>query len=196
MKITKRQLRQIIRESVLPEARDFSAGLQQVRALLDAGDIQGAAELVADINEDPHRFGGELEAIMFELPATSDFFEDAPDEVLRRFEDLAYARLGAKTAQAVDDSPHTVELEAIGKSFGTSWMSIAEVGRIVYRVGTRQGQPVIVHMEDDSVATNITADEAQRRGTTLAKVIATLDSLGAKKRARRRATKRSLPYYD
>lgn len=196
MKITKRQLRQLIRESVLLEDRDFSAGLQQVRALLDAGDIKGAAELVADMNEDPHYFGGELEAIEYEHPATSDFFEDAPDEVLRRFEDLAYARLGAKVTQAVADSSHKGELAAIGKAFASGPLQPAEIKRIVYRVGTRQGQPAIVHMEDDNLATNITADEAQRRGTTLAKVIATLDSLGAKKRARRRAIKRSLPYYD
>ena len=200
MKITKRQLRQIIRESVLQEARDFSAGLQQVRALLDAGDIQGAAELVADMNDNPAYFGGELEAIRFEYPETVDFFEDAPAEVHRRFEDLAYARLGDKSKKSVASSPYKNELRAISNSF-TSLVTPDEVKFIVYQPRVRKGQLANVNMEDNDsmlggMATGMTPEEAKRYGTTLEKVIAALDSLGAKKRARRRAIKRSLPYYD
>ena len=46
------------------------------------------------------------------------------------------------------------------------------------------------------LSSGMTPDEAKRYGTTLEKVMATLDSLGATKRTRRKPVKMSLPYYD
>ena len=85
--ITESKLRKIIRESLLLEAGDFSSKLKKIRTLLDKDEIEDAAEMYANMNEDPSYFGGELEAIRFEYDETRDFFENAPAEVHDEFED-------------------------------------------------------------------------------------------------------------
>ena len=90
MRITESQLRNIVKKSLVTEASDFSTKLQKIRALLDKDEIEDAAEMYANMNEDPSYFGGELEAIRFEYDETRDFFENAPAEVHDEFEDLAY----------------------------------------------------------------------------------------------------------
>jgi hypothetical protein len=200
MKITKKQLKKIIKESLLLEASDFSTQLKKIRALLDKDEIEDAAEMYANMNEDPSYFGGELEAIRFEFDETRDFFENAPAEVGREFEDLAYAYLSDKGKKAISSSSHKNELLAISNSFMTQ-VTPDEVKHITYQPRVRKGQLANVNMEDrDSLlggmATGMTPEEAKRYGTTLEKVMATLDSLGATKRTRRKPVKMSLPYYD
>ena len=200
MKITKRQLRRIIKESLLLETSDFSTKLKKIRVLLDKDEIEDAAEMYASMNEDPSYFGGELEAIRFEYEETADFFENAPAEVGREFEDLAYEYLSDRGQAAISSSSHKNELLAISNSF-TTQVTPDEVKHITYQPRVRKGQLANVNMEDNdgllgNLATGMTPDEAKRYGTTLEKVMATLDSLGATKRTRRKPVKMSLPYYD
>lgn len=200
MKITKRQLRRIIKESLLLETSDFSTKLKKIRALLDKDEIEDAAEMYASMNEDPSYFGGELEAIRFEYEETADFFENAPAEVGREFEELAYEYLSDRGQAAISSSSHKNELLAISNSF-TTQVTPEEVKHIIYQPRVRKGQLANVNMEDNdgllgNLATGMTPDEASRYDTTLEKVMATLDSLGATKRTRRKPVKMSLPYYD
>ena len=187
-------------KSLLLEASDFSTQLKKIRALLDKDEIEDAAEMYANMNEDPSYFGGELEAIRFEYEETADFFENAPAEVGREFEDLAYEYLSDKGNKAISSSSHKNELLAISNSFMTQ-VTPDEVKHITYQPRVRKGQLANVNMEDNdgllgNMATGMTPDEAKRYGTTLEKVMATLDSLGATKRTRRKPVKMSLPYYD
>ena len=198
--ITESKLRKIIRESLLLEAGDFSSNLKKIRALLDKDEIEDAAEMYANMNEDPSYFGGELEAIRFEYDETRDFFENAPAEVGREFEDLAYEYLSDKGNKAISSSSHKNELLAISDSFMTQ-VTPDEVKHITYQPRIRKGQLANVNMEDNDsllggMATGMAPDEAKKHGTTLEKVMATLDSLGATKRTRRKPVKTSLPYYD
>ena len=200
MKITKKQLRKIIKESILLEADDFSTNLKKIRALLDRDEIEDAAEMYANMNEDPSYFGGELEAIRFEYDETRDFFENAPAEVHDEFEDLAYEYLSDKGQKAIASSSYKNELLAISNSF-TTQVTPDEVKHITYQPRVRKGQLANVNMEDNegmlgNIATGMTPDEAKRYGTTLEKVIEVLDTLGATKRTRRKPVKMNLPYYD
>ena len=200
MKITKRQLRRIIKESLLLETSDFSTKLKKIRVLLDKDEIEDAAEMYANMNEDPSYFGGELEAIRFEFEETADFFENAPAEVGREFEELAYEYLSDRGQAAISSSSHKKELLAISDSFMTQ-VTPDEVKHITYQPRIRKGQLANVNMEDNdgllgNMAAGMTPDEAKKHGTTLEKVVATLDSLGATKRTRRKPVKMSLPYYD
>ena len=200
MKITKRQISQIIKETLLLEANDYKANLRKIRDLLDKDEIEEAAEMYANMNEDPSYFGGELEAIRFEYDETRDFFENAPDEIHDEFEDLAYEYLSDKGNKAISSSSHRNELMAISDSFMTQ-VTPDEVKYITYQPRVRKGQLANVNMEDDdgllgNMSTGMTPDEAKSHGTTLEKVMATLDSLGATKRTRRKPVKMSLPYYD
>ncbi len=200
MKITKKQLRKIIKESILLEADDFSTNLKKIRALLDRDEIEDAAEMYANMNEDPSYFGGELEAIRFEYDETRDFFENAPAEVGREFEDLAYEYLSDKGNKAISSSSHKNELLAISDSFMTQ-VTPDEVKHITYQPRIRKGQLANVNMEDNDnllggMATGMTPDEAKKHGTTLDKVMSTLDALGATKRTRRKPIKYTPPLYD
>ena len=200
MKITKKQLRQIIKETLLLESDDFSTKLKKIRALLDRDEIEDAAEMYANMNEDPSYFGGELEAIRFEFDETRDFFENAPPEVHDEFEDLAYEYLSDKGQKSIASSSYKNELLAISNSF-TTQVTPDEVKHIIYQPRVRKGQLANVNMEDNegmlgNIATGMTPDEAKRYGTTLEKVIEVLDTLGATKRTRRKPVKMSLPYYD
>ena len=200
MRITERQLRNIVKKSLVTEASDFSTKLQKIRALLDRDEIEDAAEMYANMNEDPSYFGGELEAIRFEYDETRDFFENAPAEVHDEFEDLAYEYLSDKGQKAIASSSYKNELLAISNSF-TTQVTPDEVRHITYQPRVRKGQLANVNMEDNegmlgNIATGMTPDEAKRYGTTLEKVIEVLDTLGATKRTRRKPVKMSLPYYD
>lgn len=200
MRVSKRQLVHIIKESILLEAESFTSRLQKIRALLDKDEIEDAAEMYANMNEDPSYFGGELEAIRFEYDETRDFFENAPPEVHDEFEDLAYEYLSDKGNKAISSSSHKNELLAISDSFMTQ-VTPDEVKHITYQPRIRKGQLANVNMEDNdgllgNMAAGMTPDEAKRYGTTLEKVVSTLDSLGATKRTRRKPVKYNLPYYD
>ena len=70
MRITTGQLREIIKESLLLEAEDFSSKLKKIRALLDKDDFEAAAKMYADMNKDPSYIGGEIEALIFDYDET------------------------------------------------------------------------------------------------------------------------------
>ena len=200
MKITKRQLRKIIKESLLFEASDFSTKLKKIRAELEKGNIEAAAKMYADMNEDPSYIGGELEALRFEYEETAPYFErdDAVDG--EEFESMVYDHVTNKGNKAIDSSPYKNELLAISNSF-TTQVTPDEVRHIIYQPRVRKGQLANVNMEDNesllgNLSTGMTPDEASRYGTTLEKVIAALESLGATKRTRRKPVKINLPYYD
>ena len=200
MKITKKQLRKIIKESILLEADDFSTNLKKIRVLLDKDEIEDAAEMYANMNTDASYFGGELEAIRFEYDETRDFFENAPAEVGREFEELAYEYLSDRGQAAISSSSHKKELLAISDSFMTQ-VTPDEVKHITYQPRIRKGQLANVNMEDNdgllgNMAAGMTPDEAKKHGTTLDKVMSTLDALGATKRTRRKPIKYTPPLYD
>ena len=190
----------IIKESILLEADDFSTNLKKIRVLLDKDEIEDAAEMYANMNTDASYFGGELEAIRFEYDETRDFFENAPDEVGREFEELAYEYLSDRGQAAISSSSHKNELLAISNSF-TTQVTPEEVKHIIYQPRVRKGQLANVNMEDNdgllgNLATGMTPDEAKKHGTTLDKVMSTLDALGATKRTRRKPIKYTPPLYD
>ena len=209
--VSERRLRRLVRKivtesndegwlDVTKEADSFSGKLNKIRAELDKGNLDAAAKMYADMNDNPAYFGGDLEAIRFEFDETRDFFEDASAAVAREFEKLAYKHLSDKSKKSVASSPYKNELRAISNSF-TSLVTPDEVKFIVYQPRVRKGQLANVNMEDNDsmlggMATGMTPEEAKRYGTTLEKVMAALDSMGAQKRTRRKSVKRDLPYYD
>ena len=118
----------------------------------------------------------------------------------KNFEELAYEYLSDRGQAAISSSSHKKELLAISDSFMTQ-VTPDEVKHITYQPRIRKGQLANVNMEDNdgllgNMAAGMTPDEAKKHGTTLDKVMSTLDALGATKRTRRKPIKYTPHLYD
>ena len=197
MKITKRQLKRIIKEVIgHPSEAERAHWEKRVeRAVMD--DLDTVAELY--LNE----FGDDADGFMDDDRDTLNkkgLSWDDTDVVY----DLILDKLSAKLHSSVAASPNKKELKAIGGSYGP--VEDREVEYLTYQPIRRGGKVVAFQVEDSETPwgtmplghSTFVVDEqwASQSGTSVDKIISVLEKGGATLRKRRKAVKWDLPYYD
>ena len=210
MKITKRQLRRIIKEQM--------KSWKERQAELDAWEKQ----LVDALPKDPkkmsnadHQKVAQVFIDEYGLDQADGFFEDdrgtLVDLGVPSYPDLENIRMAIMMAQdkkfqkAVNASPDKKELKAIG---GDSYGAVEprEVAYLTYQPIRKGGKVVAFMVEDDETPwgtmplghSSFVVDEqwAKQSGTTVDKIIKVLEKGGATLRKKRKPVKRTTPYYD
>ena len=210
MKITKRQLRRIIKEAVLQEQTiqfvhpdvDNATFENKLANYAHTGDIQGALA-DPDINNEHldlelDDFRGNMKYIEhpdFDKQRTKEFIED--------LEDAWYDDTAKKNQQALASSPNKAELEAIGG--GLHMVLDTDLPYITYQPRRKGGKVVAIMIEDDegpkgfpmgNMSTVLRDDSVRGYGTTLDKIMAVLDGSDAQLRKKRKPVKYTPPMYD
>ena len=197
MKITKYQLRGIIKEAIghpSEAARGhWEKKLDQV--LMD--DLDTVAEFY--LNE----FGDDADVFMDDDRDTLNkkgLSWEETDEVYK----LILDKLSAKSYAATASSPNVKELNAIAGTMGS--VEDRELPYITYQPRRKGGKIVAIMIEDSETpwgtmplghsAYMIDERDASQAGTTLDKVISVLEKGAAKLRKKRKPVKWDLPYYD
>ena len=196
MKITKKQLTEIVKESLLLEADDFSTKLRKIRALLDKDDFEAAAKMYADMNEDPSYIGGEIEALIFDYDETAGFFADADAEDAEEFEDLVYGYVNEKERSDHQNLPNKLEREVIGQALTQSFVLPNDFKEIEFQVRMRGGKPYNINIEDDNTLSNIGPTDLRQAGVKIEDVIKVLRDYGARERKKQKPVRRTPPLYD
>lgn len=222
MKVTKRHLRKLIKEALLTEAQMIPIIVNEYEDVDDFNilanyalnnDMQGAlADPELQYYIEKNEAGLLVDDAMSWLPHVGDekdYGMPAPEgwdwnkvkKFTRDFEDAAYLVYSKKAKAASKAAPNRAERKAIGRVFTYDDISPEEIKSITYQVRRKGGKPSNIQMEDhDSMLgnmyTNIDADEAQRYGTTLDKIIKVLEDGGARLRKKQKSVKRTTPYYD
>jgi len=197
MRITKRQIENIVREAIgYPDKESEAAWEKQLdKALMD--DLDTVAELYLD------EFGDDADGFMDDDRGTlqkKGLSWDETDDVY----DLILSKLGAKSRSATANSPNSKELNAIAGGMGS--VEDRELPYITYQPRRKGGKIVAIMIEDSETpwgtmpfgraAFMIDEQDASQAFTTLDKVMSVLEKGGAKLRKRRKAVKWDLPYYD
>ena len=216
MKITKRQLRRIIRESLLLETeiipiitnsyedvtdinilanyahRNDRLGALKVPELQYYIDKIEALYLVDDSKGWLHLVGDEKqmgpEPEGWDLDAVYAFIED--------FEDEAFKVFSQKEKGVHANLPNKVEREIIGNALTQTYVMPKEIEDIEFQVRRKGGVPSNINIENDYTVSNIRAADAEREGLTLDDIIRVLIDNGAKERKKRRPIKHTPPVYD
>ena len=196
MRITTGQLREIIKESLLLEAEDFSSKLKKIRMLLDKDDFEAAAKMYADMNENPSYIGGEIEALIFDYDETAGFFADADAEDAEEFEDLVYGYVNEKERGDHQNLPNKLEREVIGQALTQSFVLPADFKEIEFQVRMRGGKPYNINIEDDNTLSNIGPTDLRQAGVKIEDVIKVLRDYGARERKKQKPIRRTPPMYD
>jgi hypothetical protein len=210
MRITRRQLRRIIKEELLREQQELipfisdpdSGWENKLANYAHVGDVQ-AALADDDINTPDldlyiDDFKGPMRWI--EHP---DWNKQKALNFLRDLESAWYDEQSKKDKQALASSPNKTELEAIG---GNLHMILdKDLPYLTYQPRRKGGKIVAIMIEDDEGPegfpmgnSTTTMDEkwAKQYGTTLDKVMAVLDQAGATHRKKRKPIKHTPPMYD
>ena len=209
MKITKRQLRRIIKEQV--------QSWEERKAEMDAWE----KKLVAALPKDPskmsnadHKKVAQVYIDEYGLDQADGFYEDdrniLADLGVTTYPDLEQIRMAITMAQnkalqaSVGSSPNKKELEAIGGSYGP--VEDREVEYLTYQPIRRGGKVVAFQVEDSETPwgtmplghSTFVVDEqwASQHGTTVDKIISVLEKGGATLRKRRKPIKHTPPLYD
>ena len=219
MKITRRQLRQIIKESLLKEemlkiiANPHSPETKVFNRIANYAlnnDIQGALadsevntpNLDLDIDsmgEWINRVGDPSNNWMEDDVVVPDNWD--ADDVWDFVEDLENAWHNQK-GQAADDEHYNAddvdEREAIGGVLTKKYVLPEDLPSLTYQVRKKGGQPVEIQLEDENTYTHdgIDARWAKQYGTTLDKIIDVLAKGGAKLQKKRKKRKYTPPMYD
>ena len=212
MKITRRQLRRIIKEELLREQQGLipfigadqeeSGWENKLANYAHVGDIQ-AALADPDINDENldlyiDEFKGPMRWI--EHP---DWDKQKALGFLRDLEDAWYDDQYKKDKQALASSPNKAELEAIGGNMNL--VLDKDLPYITYQPRRKGGKIVAIMIEDDegpqgfplgNSSFKIDDNWAQQYGTTIDKIISVLDQAGATHRKKRKPTKFVPPMYD
>ena len=220
MKITRNQLRRIIRESLLKEQmldivtnpyedvddinilanyalRNDMQGALKDKELQYYIDKNEAALLVDDSMGWLKHVGDER----YEMPAPEGWDLDKIYTFFSKFEDEAYKVYSKKAKAASAAAPNRAERKAIGRAFTYDDVSEDEIASITFQLRRRGGKVVNINMEDHdsrlgNMTTGLSEEEATRLGTTLDKVEKTLRDGGAKERKKRKPIKYTPPIYD
>jgi len=218
MKITKRQLRRIIKESILRESAKMidiitndHEDVEDFNILANYAlnnDMQGAMtdpelKYYIDKNEvsylvdDAHgwfkRVGG---AGLYSLPAPPGWDLKKVNQFMKAFEDEAYNSFNKKESGDHGSLPAKKEREIIGQALSQQYVMPDEIKELEFQVRRKGGKPSSINIEDDNTVSNIRAEDAIQQGLTLDDIINVLRDSGAKERGKQRPVKHTPPMYD
>lgn len=216
MKITRGQLRRIIKESLLLEAEmlpilvnpyeDLDT-MNRVANYALTNDIQGALademvnhenldldlddmrEWVSSVGKDDDSFSEEaVVPTNWNLKKVYKFMEDL---------ERAWMKSQGEASDAEHmSSPNAKEREVIGLGLQYDYVLPKDIKSITYQVRRRNGQASNINVEDPDTVGNISKSRAEDYGLTLDDIIAVLDSGGARERKRQKSTTRTPQIYD
>ena len=216
MKITRRQLRRIIKESLLLEAEmlpimvnpyeDLDT-MNRVANYALTNDIQGALademvnyeNLDLDLDEMQGwvRHVGKDDGHFSEEAVVPDNWD--LDKVYKFMKDLENAWM--KSQGEASDAEHTSapnvkEREVIGGGLSYDYVLPKDLKGITYQVRRRSGQPSNINIEDADTVGNISAGRAGDYGLTLDDIIAVLKAGGATERKKQKSVRPTPQMYD
>ena len=222
MRVTKRQLRQIIKEEVRRAALILSENkmldiitnpyepVEDINVLANYAlrdDMQGALKDPAlkyyiDKNEasmlvDDSRSWIDLVGDEKQLgPAPEGWDVDKVYDFVERFEDEAYKVFSKKEKGEHNSLPAKKEREVIGSALFMNYVMPDEIKGIEFQVRRKGGVPSNINIEDDRSESNISADDAKRAGVTLDDIVKVLIDGGAKERKKQQPRKFTPSMYD
>ena len=208
MKVTKHQLKRIIKEQV--------QSWKERQAEMDAWEKKLAAALPkdpSDLSKADHKKVALVFIDEYGLDQADGFFEDDINTLAGlgvRDDDLNLVRYAITHAQNkalqanIAASPNKKELEAIGGSYGP--VEPREVEYLTYQPIHKGGKVVAFQVEDSETPwgtmplghSTFTVNDAwaKQHGTTIDKIISTLEQGGATLRKKRKPIKHSPVQYD
>ena len=131
-----------------------------------------------------------------EPPAPSGWDLNKVYDFVQRFEDEASKVFSQKDAADHASAPNKIEREIIGNAFTYSYVMPDEIKGLEFQIRRRGGKPSNINIEDDSMVSNIRAEDAERKGLTLDDIIKVLRDNGAKERKKRAPIRHTPPMYD
>ncbi len=220
MKITRSQIRKIIKETLLLETEmlpimintyeDLDT-MNRVANYALTNDIEGALadEMVnyENLDMDLDEMRGWVNKVG---KNDGSFSREAvvPDDwdlnkVYKFMEDLESAWMnqqGAASDSKHQSDPGVEEREVIGNSLTMDYIDFDELENITYQIRRKGGEPTNINLEynDDGARDfgNITADQVSRAGLSMADVIEILSDGGAKEQKKSPSVKRTPQMYD
>lgn len=220
MKITRRQIRKIIKETLLLETEmipilvntyeDLDT-MNRVANYALTNDIKGALadEMVNYENLDMDL--DEMRGWVSEVGKDEGAFSEeavVPDnwdlnKVYKFMEDLERAWMdqqGAASDSKHQSDPGVKEREVIGNSLTMDYIDFDELKNVTYQIRRKGGEPANINLEynDDGARDfgNITADQVRRAGLSMADVIEILSDGGAKEQKKSPSVKPTPQMYD
>ena len=216
MRITRRQLRKIIKESLLLEAEmlpimvnpyeDLDT-MNRVANYALTNDIQGALadEMVnyegLDMDLDEMngwvQYVGEDDGHFSEEAVVPDNWD--LDKVYKFMKDLENAWMksqGESSAAEHTSAPNVKEREVIGGGLSYDYVLPKALKGITYQVLRRGGQPSNINIEDEDTVGNISTGRAEDYGLTLDDIIAVLKAGGARERKKQKSVRPTPQMYD
>lgn len=188
MRITKRQLRKLIRESIQnPD--------DAMKAALKADDLAAFAKLIVDeAGQEAYLW---LEDMKFDDPDFEDVRDLLKDPSV---EAAVYDEQNARINADIASSPNKNELSALGDAFQAA-VSDADVKYIVYQPHKKGGQVAALSLEDTddrlgNMSVTLSDSDTKHSSTTLQAVMDALEKGGAQLRKKRAPTKHVPPMYD
>ena len=216
MKISRRQLRKIIKESLLLEAEmlpilvnpyeDLDT-MNRVANYALTNDIQGALADEMVNYEDLDLDLDEMQGWVRHVGKDSDHFSEEAvvpdnwdlDKVYKFMKDLENAWM--KSQGEASDAEHTSapnvkEREVIGGGLSYDYVLPKDLKGITYQVRRRSGQPSNINIEDADTVGNISTGRAEDYGLTLDDIIAVLKAGGARERKKQKSVRPMPQMYD
>jgi hypothetical protein len=225
MKISKRQLRRIIKEEILREQGEMlkiisnshspeTEIFNKIANYALNNDIQGALA-DSDVNTDDlyydlddmrpwvKRVGGEENWMGDDAVVPENWDAKAVYNFMDELENTWYDARMKKDKQELQSSPNRAELEAIG---GNQHMILdKDLEHLTYQPRKKGGKIVAIMIEDNegpdgfpmgNATFTMDEDWAKQYGTTLDKVINVLDQAGSTHRKKQKSVKHTPPMYD
>jgi len=218
MKITKRKLRKIIKESILRESVKMldivtsnHENVEDFNILANYAlnnDMQGAMtdpelKYYIDKNEVsylvddargwfPHVGANDG----YNMPAPPGWDLNKVNKFMEAFEDEAYNSFNKKEAGDHGSLPAKKEREIIGQVLSKYYVLPDEIKELEFQVRRKGGKPSGINIEDDNTVSNIRAEDVAQQGLTLDDIIKVLRDGGAKERGKQRPVKHTPPMYD
>jgi hypothetical protein len=222
MKFSKRQLRRIIKESLLVEAEMLNImknqyeDLDQFNRIANYAinnDIQGALndpELptedlywilddmsgwVDKVGDDSERWfsPGTVVPPNWDLANVNDFMDE--------LESAAETKVGQDEVVKDAAAPNKPERDALASAFTMSVILPGDIQHITYQIRRKGGEPNWIMLTDDDgslghMSTGIGKDDYELKGTSLEKIIKVLEDGGATLRKKQKSSPPMMPYYD
>jgi len=217
MKITKRQLRRIIKESILAEqemisiVRNDYEDVEDINILANyalRNDMQGALrdpelQYYIDKNETGYLVDDSYgwlkhvgDEVSYNMPAPEGWDLKKVYQFFKDFEDEAYRVFINKEKGDHANLPNKLEREIIGGALNQSYIMPDEIEDIAFQIRRKGGKPMNINIEDDNIVSNINHEEATRNGLTLDDIVKVLRDGGAKERKKQKPIKHTPPIYD
>ena len=216
MKITKRQLRKIIKESLLkeemlkiisnphsPETETFN----RIANYAINNDLEGAladTEWVntPDLDLDLDSMGewvgrvGDSSWMSDDTVVPDNWDADAVWDFMKKLEKAWYNQKRQSGDNEHRMSPNVREREAIGAVLARGYVLPEDLPSISYQIRRKGGKPVIINIEDDNTMGDLDLRDTNNYGTTFRQIIKVLDAGGAKLIKRRKRNRYPSPIYD